>query len=169
VQFLQDPCDHIAELIVQSRRINDYLNKVVQIPAQPVDTSTELVQTKWVEDVLQNFYNYAYLGDSPLVNLKQVQCQLTGSPVTYVDRGKAVYQVVGDALEKLRPDEPSPVEPISRDWYPYLILYQAYIEGMSNRDIMLNLYISEGTFNRTRRSALRCLARVLSEIEANMN
>jgi hypothetical protein len=169
VQFLQDPCDHIAELIVQSRRINDYLNQVVQIPAQPVDTSTELVQTKWVEDVLQNFYNYAYLGDSPLVNLKQVQCQLTGSPVTYVDRGKAVYQAVTDALEKLRPAETLPAEPIPRDWFPYLILYNAYLEGMSNRDIMLKLYISEGTFNRTRRSALRCLARVLSEIEAIMN
>jgi hypothetical protein len=34
---------------------------------------------------------------------------------------------------------------------------------------MMKLYISEGTFNRTRRSALRCVARVLNEIESNVN
>jgi hypothetical protein len=169
VRFLLDPCDRIAELIIQTRRINDYLTHVVQMPVQPVDTSAALVPTECVEEVLQNFYDYAYLGDSPLVNLKQVQSRLACSPVTYLDRGKAVYEAVAEALEKLRPGGALPAEPIPRDWFPYLILRHAYVDGLSNRDIMMKLYISEGTFNRTRRSALRCVARVLNEIESNVN
>ncbi len=169
LRFLLDPCDRIAELIIQTRKINDYLNQVVQMPMQPVDTSTELIPTKWVEDALKNFYDFAHLGDSPLVNLKQVESHLPELPVTYLDRGKAVYQVVVEALEKLRPGATLPGEPIPREWFPYLILRHAYLDGLSNRDIMIKLYISEGTFNRTRRSALRCVARVLSEIEMNMN
>ena len=59
-----------------------------------------------------------------------------------------------------------PREPIPRQWYPYLILYNAYLENQPNSEIMMRLYISEGTFNRTRRAAIRSLARVLSEMEA---
>lgn len=169
VRILLDPCDRIAELVIQSRRINAYLNRVVQMPLQPVESSPEPIPTKWVEDVLQNSYDYAHLGDSPLVNLKQVQSHLACSPVTCLDKGKAVYQAVTAAVEKLRPGDSLPSGPIPRDWFPYLILYHAYIDGMSNRDIMSKLNISEGTFNRTRRSALRSVTRVLGEIEANID
>jgi hypothetical protein len=44
-------------------------------------------------------------------------------------------------------------------------LHEAYIEEKLNRDIMSRLYISEGTFNRTRRAAIRSLARILGEME----
>jgi DNA-binding CsgD family transcriptional regulator len=48
-------------------------------------------------------------------------------------------------------------------WYSYIVLHDAYVEGVPNREIMARLYISEGTFNRTRRIALRALARLLIE------
>ena len=35
-------------------------------------------------------------------------------------------------------------------------------------NIMLKLYISEGTFNRTRRMAIRSLARALGEMETSV-
>jgi hypothetical protein len=38
-----------------------------------------------------------------------------------------------------------------------------------NREIMSRLYISEGTFNRTRRAAIRSVARMLEEMEAALN
>ena len=44
---------------------------------------------------------------------------------------------------------------------------EAYLEEIPNRDVMLKLYISEGTFNRTRRAAIRSLARALGEMEAS--
>ena len=59
--------------------------------------------------------------------------------------------------------EPSPGEPLPRVWYNYAVLHDAYVEYVPNREIMARLYISEGTFNRTRRSALRGLARLFLE------
>ena len=109
----------------------------------------------------------AYLGDSPLANLKQVGDLLNVKPLTHIDRGKAVYQVVSAAVEKLRPESALPTDPVPRSWYPYLILHDAYFEGLPNRDILLKLYISEATFHRTRRSAIGSVARVLREIEAS--
>jgi len=110
-------------------------------------------------------YDYAYLSDSPLSKLKQVQSVSANSHNTHLDRGKLVYQIILEALEKLRPSGELPNEPIPRQWYPYLILYNAYLENKPNNDIMARLYISEGTFNRTRRAAIRSLARVLAEME----
>jgi len=46
-----------------------------------------------------------------------------------------------------------------------VILYDAYVKEIQNRDIMGRLYISEGTFNRTRRAAIRSLAKALAEME----
>jgi hypothetical protein len=71
-------------------------------------------------------------------------------------------------VEKLRPTADLPKEPIPREWYPYLILHDAYFEGLPNRDIISKLYVSDGTFHRTRRSALRSVTRVLSELETDI-
>ena len=89
-----------------------------------------------------------------------------GNNPTHLDTGKAVHQVLSNAVEKLKPGPTPPSEPIPREWHPYLILHDAYFEGLPNRDITLKLYISEGTFHRTRRSAIRSVTRVLSELEA---
>jgi hypothetical protein len=80
-----------------------------------------------------------------------------------------VYSVLTEAVEKLRPVDGKPEYPIPREWHPYLILHDAYIEDKLNRDIMSRLYISEGTFNRTRRSAIRSVTRVLEEIEVALS
>ncbi|MDH5507570.1 MAG: hypothetical protein OEZ02_10145, partial [Anaerolineae bacterium] len=56
-------------------------------------------------------------------------------------------------------------DPPSREWYPFLILRDAYLNDVPNRDIMSRLYISEGTFNRTRRGALRAVTRIVGEME----
>jgi hypothetical protein len=114
--------------------------------------------------------DYAYLGDHPLTQFKLVRSKVApGAAVTHLDLGKAAYDVLAEAVEKLRPDDALPSDPPSREWYPYLILYSAYLEDVPNRDIMSRLYISEGTFNRTRRSALRAVARALEEMESALH
>jgi hypothetical protein len=65
----------------------------------------------------------------------------------------------------MRPGGDIPRDPPPREWYPYVILYDAYVNGKQNRDVMSRLYISEGTFNRTRRAAISSLARALVEME----
>jgi hypothetical protein len=73
--------------------------------------------------------------------------------------------MVLEALERMRPNPEFPSEPYPREWYPYVILHDAYVDEIQNRDIMNKLYISEGTFNRTRRTAITSLARTLAEME----
>lgn len=113
--------------------------------------------------------DYAYLGDHTLTQFKLVKSKVASDAVTHLDLGKAAYNVLAEAIEKLRPDNPSPGAPPPREWYPYLILHDAYLEDIPNRDIMSRLYISEGTFNRTRRAALRAVTRALEEMEAASN
>ncbi|MBI4675739.1 MAG: MFS transporter [Chloroflexi bacterium] len=54
----------------------------------------------------------------------------------------------------------------TREWHLYLVLHDSYVLDEPNRQVMSRLYISEGTFNRTRRRALRALAKALAEYEA---
>ena len=70
-----------------------------------------------------------------------------------------------EPLEKLRPGSGIPREPVPREWYPYVILHDAYVDGIQNREIMSKLNISEGTFKPTRRNAIHSLARVPAEME----
>jgi len=98
-----------------------------------------------------------------------VQTRLPPVGTTHIDRGKAVHGVLLEVLEKLRPEAGCPANPIPRQWYSYLILHGAYLEEKLNREIMSQLYISEGTFNRTRRLAIHTIARALEEMEASIN
>lgn len=172
VELLLNPSDQIADAIKNSQREEAYLENISKIseePQQSVGSDKEIISIKVVEEALRNLFDFAYLGDSPLVNLEIIHNRSNSESTTYIDRGKLVNSTITEALEKLRPDAQDPKEPIPREWYPYLILHGAYLEDQLNRDIMSRLYISEGTFNRTRRSAIRSVTRVLEEMEAALH
>lgn len=110
-----------------------------------------------VENGLRHLSDYIALGQLPLADLLDIQA---GSQV---ERGRELQKVINEAIELLRPAEKRPPEPLPRVWYNHAVLHDAYVEGVPNREIMARLYISEGTFNRTRRNAIRGLARLLME------
>jgi hypothetical protein len=123
-----------------------------------------------VEDALRHLHDYAYLGEHALAGLQIVDWRLRDSDegfLTHIDRGKALSEIVAQAVHKLRPDgkEPARHSIPPREWHSYIILHDAYVLDDMNRDIMSRLYISEGTFNRTRRRAIRGVARALQEME----
>jgi len=168
VERLLEAGDRLADLIRDAHRESEHLaqlTQIVQISPPKLNLDGEIA-ARSVEEALRNLYDYAYLSDCALAKLTRIQAASSNSGSTHLDRGKLVYQTILDALEKLRPPGEMPREPIPRQWYPYLILYHAYLENKPNNEIMMRLYISEGTFNRTRRAAIRSLARVLSEMEA---
>jgi len=115
---------------------------------------------KLVEEGLRNLSDYITLGQSELTK------QLNVSAETHIERGKAVRQLLLDAIETLRPSQERPAQPLPREWYSYAVLHDAYVEEAPNREIMARLYISEGTFNRSRQKALRGIARFLMEKKA---
>lgn len=120
-----------------------------------IDPDAEFI--KMVEDGLRNLSDYIKLGQSPLAEWAKFK------DVSHVERGRRLSQLIMDAIESLRPPGKRPDVPLPRVWYNYTVLYDEYVEGVQNREIMARLYISEGTFNRTRRNALRGLARILIE------
>jgi len=112
---------------------------------------------KVVEDGLRHLTDYIALGQSPLAE------QLDVTAASHIERGKHLSAILMAGIEALRPIGERPPEPLPRLWYNYVVLHDAYVEGVPNREILARLYISEGTFNRTRRSATRGLARLLLE------
>jgi hypothetical protein len=168
VELLLYPSDWLADTIQNTRREAGYLARIANLVEQSqtrIDRYPRQIPVKAVEKGLRHLADYAYLGQSPLANMKLVKSRLPDGPITHLERGKAVYSLLVEAVEKLRPEGGPAGEIPSREWWPYLILYEAYVENKLNREIMAHLYISEGTFNRTRRAALRAVTRSLEEME----
>jgi hypothetical protein len=169
IELLLYPSDQVVDVIQDSWREGEFLSKITQFAEtqQPaIDVPEGTVSVKIVEDALRNLFDYAHLGDTQLVKLKIVHQRLPSEAITHIDQGKAVNAILSEVIEKLRPSDQFPREPIPREWFPYYILHGAYLEDKLNRDIMSLLYISEGTFNRTRRAAIRSVTRMLEEMEA---
>jgi hypothetical protein len=137
-------------------------------PRSPVlEGLSEREAISLVEDALRRLHDYPYLGEHSLAQLRIIDLHFDvqeGTFVTHLDRGKALQDVLTTAIEKLKPSGPQP-SPLTREWYQYVILHDCYMLGKLNRDVMSALYISEGTFNRARRRAVRGVARALGEMD----
>ncbi len=92
-----------------------------------------------------------------------------GTPPTFLDRGKAVSELLVALLDELKPETSAPKkdQSVPREWQLYTILYNSYVLEEPNREVMAKLYVGEGTFNRARRRALRAVAKSLAELEAS--
>ena len=168
VEHILHPADRIADVIYISKRKKEYLSTLAELTEEHSSHITPAqisIPVAVMEDALRNLFDYAHLADIRLANMRLVRKELPADRKTHLERGKTVYAVIGKALEHLRPFGEVPPEPLPREWYSYTILHDAYMENVPNRDIMGKLYISEGTFNRTRRAAIRTLARELAEME----
>ena len=130
---------------------------VSNIPATLVPDSPEAGFIKLVEDCLRKYPDAIALAQSPLVDYVGVK---SGN---HIERGKQLQRLLYDAIESLRPTGARPGDVLPRAWYNYVVLHDAYIEGVRNYEVMARLYISEGTFHRTRRNALRGVAMCLIE------
>jgi hypothetical protein len=172
IDRLMDISEQMALMITQMElraKLVEQVSSAVQMPSLVSKQTKGVFTTSNVEEALRNVHDYASLGNNGLATSKLIDCRLQTKNCTHLDRGKKVYEILLEAVSKLRPDDAYGESIPPREWYPYLILYSAYFEGKLNRDIMSELYISEGTFNRTRRSAIRAVTRVLVELEGNLS
>jgi hypothetical protein len=168
----------ISDMVSQFREQEHALQRQIQqILAGHEEESQSAVEgtsggrfSSLVEDALRRLHDYSHLGEHALAQLKVVDWELNRQDhefLTHLDRGKALSEVLIRAVSKLRPDGPEPglhsVPP--REWQQYLILHDSYVLGDLNRNIMSRLYVGEGTFNRSRRRAIRAVSRALQEME----
>ena len=171
IELLLYPGDQIADVIRSTRRETQYLQRVESVLSEYHEVTVGgpyPITVKMVENALRNLSSYAYLGDHPLAQMKVIRERLTKDVITHIDRGKIVNTFLVDLIEKLRPPGDLDKGVPSREWHQFLTLHEAYVNDVPNRDIMSRLYISEGTFNRTRRAALRALTRAIGEMEASL-
>jgi hypothetical protein len=134
--------------------------------------SDEAAATQLVEDALRHLHDCSYLGQHPFAQLHIVKhIQWTRSSASclnsHLSSGQALYALLVDVIEQLRPKSPLPTGAVipPREWYPYIILHASYVEGERTREIMARLCIGEGTYNRTRRRALQGISKAILEIE----
>ena len=167
VERLLYPSDQIAEALFLNRQNAERIEKVAVLANEPsaIPTRDFSIPVNVVENALRNLFDYAYLADTPMAEMELVRQRLAEGKKTHLERGKTVQAVILEALEQMKPAGEIPRNPPPREWYPYVILHDAYVHGKQNRDVMSRLYISEGTFNRTRRAAISSLARALIELE----
>lgn len=167
LEHLLYPSDQIAEALFLSQQNTERLEKVALLADEPPATPTPdfSIPVNVVENALRNLFDYTYLADTPIAEMELVRTRMAGGKKTHLERGKIVQAVMLEALEQMRPGGDIPRDPPPREWYPYVILHDAYVNEKQNRDVMSRLYISEGTFNRTRRAAISSLARALVEME----
>ncbi len=149
--------NEIRELVAESQTNITELNTVAVEMLDSISTNPGEDFIKDVEEALRHLPDTITLGQSALAE----KIAIKGN--SQVDRGKYLQELITASIESLKPSEKRPPEPLPRVWYNYAVLYDAYVEGVPNREITSRLYISEGTFNRTRRNAIRGLARMLVE------
>ena len=118
------------------------------------------------EDALRRLYDFLYLSEHPFNNFSIVKRQIklaAPTTITFLERAKALNRVLVQTFEHLAPygAEPNRERIPPREWHCFLILRDSYVRCEANRSIMCRLQISEGTFHRTRRRALRMLAQAL--------
>jgi len=130
---------------------------VSELSAMLTSANPEAWFIKLVEDDLRKYPDSIALGQSPLADHLGLRCDSS------IARGKLLQQLLHDAIQSLCPAGIRPTGVLPRAWYNYIVLHDAYVIGVRNRDVMAKLYISEGTFNRTRRIALRGVAMWLIE------
>ena len=149
--------DQIRQLVTESQAQAIELSTIADEMIAAITTNPDTDFIKLVEESLRRYSDYIALGQSPLADWAGITAE------SHIERGKQLQKFLADAIESFRPAGTRPREPLPRVWYSYAVLYDAYVEGVPNREIMARLYISEGTFHRTRRNAIRGLARLLAE------
>ncbi|MBP6811957.1 MAG: hypothetical protein KA138_10585 [Saprospiraceae bacterium] len=147
----------IIQLVEESQTFEMSLDSAAGEMMETLSSDVDAGFVKVVEDALRKFSDFIVLGQSAFAEWANVK----GS--SHIERGKQVQKILRIGVETLRPAEVRPPEPLPRVWYNYVVLHDAYVKGVMNREVMARLYISEGTFNRTRRNALRGVARWLME------
>ena len=172
LELLADVADHIGTIVslvsLQSKqsdplRVAESQTSISELSSasgqmlEALSTHADEGFVKLVEDALRHYSDYIALGQSSLADWAGI----TGG--SHIERGKRLQALLAESIESFCPADRRPAEPLPRVWYNYVVLHDAYVDGVPNREIMARLYISEGTFNRTRRSALRSLARSLIE------
>lgn len=116
--------------------------------------------------VLKAWASLKGLGSQPLANLEIVKArhQVAGYTHSPAGRGLALREVLQAAVETLKPGA-GPPAPAEKEWRPYFILTEQFIQDRSPEWVAEQLHISKGTYYGEQKRALTLLADKLQQWE----
>ena len=106
-----------------------------------------------VRDALAHLYEPAHLVRHPL------KAMLAGALPMLHDPAQALRLFMLDAIERLEPDDATPLSEKARR--PYLVLVQRYVGGLSPDEVAAKLQIGDRQFRREHQKGLEALAAYL--------
>lgn len=157
LELLEEFSEQIGTLVSIHHARKFAMQSIAARVTGSLEGGIETTFSKSVEDALRHFADVFWLGQSPLAEWIGIHAE------SHVESGKRLQKILREAVQSLRPEGERPPEPLPRVWYNYVVLHDAYIQGVPNREVIARLYVSEGTFHRTRRQAVRGVARWLAE------
>ncbi len=113
-----------------------------------------------VQDALAHYWGGPKLSHSPLLQLSIVQQSLDEYDQNPT---RALRAVLGDAIERLRPDGSRSLT--APEWVLYNILELKVIQGMKIREVAQKLAMSESDLYRKQRIAIQEVAKVVQQME----
>ena len=134
-----------------------------------------LINRKSIRQALRAWHSSPTLGQHPLIQLNIVEAQRQNSryPDTLEGRGRALRDVLHNAIRELSPvglDPPDDEQDINFSdprWRYYVILNQEYIHGRNPDYIASQLAIETRTLRNAKTKALDLLIDILSQREGN--
>ena len=114
---------------------------------------------------LEHLWDFSYLGKHPLSQLSIVKQRLPQElHHSHLDAGRAVSEILRDAIEALKPIEGQ--KNFSREKHYYTILVKAYVESIPNKTIAKSINMGERTLYRYSIKAIQASAQVLWDWDA---
>lgn len=103
------------------------------------------------------------LGEEPLAELGAAEArrQAAGYPATVEGRGRALRDLLTDALDALKPEGAAEIDFPDPAWRLYLILTEQYVKGGDPWRLAEGMYIGRDTFNHSQADALDAIVRWL--------
>jgi len=116
-----------------------------------------------IRQVLRHWDSLKALGQHPLTELRIVEDRhrTAGYTASPAGKGLALREVLKSALEQLNPGDDSG----QKNWRPYTILTEQYVNGRSPQWIVAQLHISHGTYFSEQKRALELVAELLQKWE----
>lgn len=120
--------------------------------------------SRWVKDALSHYWGGPSLNDSPLLGLQvvvQAQQEAPGE-----NPSNALRTVLRRAIEQVRPTDET--RKFTGEWLLYNILELKFLQNRRVRDVALRLSMSEADLYRKQRVAIDQVARIIAEMERDV-
>ena len=148
-----------VDLIQRWRAVGRYDSKA-SLLTETLPPESDLAN--WVKDALAHYWGGPKLTQNPLLRLRVVQeafREHNGNPAN------ALRAILRQAVEGVRPEGE---RRFTAEWILYNILEMKFIEGRKVREVAMKLAMSEADLYRKQRVAIEEVARILLEMERQM-